>query len=90
MAKKYLSTDEAAALLNLSVEQINSLREAGELRGFADRGTFKFKVDDIEEYARQQQTDSSPDVPLIDPDQEGRRRDEGPLPEPGSLQHRAG
>jgi hypothetical protein len=41
------------------------LREKGELRGFADRGTWKFKSDDVEECQRRRQPDSNPDVPLM-------------------------
>ena len=66
--KKYLSLDEASAELGLSADQIVKLREDGRLRGFADRGTWKFKADDIAEYARSRQADSAPDVPIIDDD----------------------
>jgi hypothetical protein len=64
MAKKYLSSEEASAELDISIDELNRLRESGELRGFADRGTFKFKQEDIEEYARSRQADSDPEVPL--------------------------
>lgn len=66
--KKYLSLDEASAELGLSADQIVKLREDGRLRGFADRGTWKFKADDIAEFARSRQADSAPDVPIIDDD----------------------
>ncbi len=67
-AKKYLSLDEVKDQLGMTVEQINKLREGGRLRGFADRGTWKFKSDDVEEFARSRQADSSPDMPLMDLD----------------------
>ncbi|HEX6986997.1 MAG TPA: helix-turn-helix domain-containing protein, partial [Planctomycetaceae bacterium] len=66
VSKKYLSLDEVAGRLGLSVEQVNRFREEGRLRGFADRGTWKFKSDDVEEFARSRQPDSAPDVPILD------------------------
>jgi hypothetical protein len=65
MSKKYLSLDEAASMLGMPREELTRLREKGELRGFADRGTWKFKVEDIENLARSRQADSDPEVPMI-------------------------
>ncbi|MGC1275544.1 MAG: helix-turn-helix domain-containing protein [Planctomycetaceae bacterium] len=65
-SKKYLSLDEVAARLALSPDQVNKFREGGRLRGFADRGTWKFKADDVDEFARSRQADSAPDVPILD------------------------
>ncbi len=65
-AKKYLSLEEAAEQLSMSTEKLNKLRAAGDLRGFADRGTWKFKADDIEEFGRSLEVSSNPDVPLLD------------------------
>lgn len=65
-SKKYLGLDEVAAQLGVSADQVNKLREEGRLRGFADRGTWKFKSDDIDEFARTRQADSAPDVPILD------------------------
>lgn len=62
--KKYLSLDEAAQQLGLRNDELNRIREKGDVRGFADRGTWKFKVEDIEELARSRQADSSPEVPM--------------------------
>ncbi len=67
MTKKYLSLDEAAQLLGIPPEELVRLREKGEIRGFADRGTWKFKQDDVDGLARRRQADSSPEVPLYDP-----------------------
>jgi len=70
MSKKYLSLDEAASMLGMPREEVSRLREKGELRGFADRGTWKFKVEDIENLARSRQADSDPEVPLMMDDSE--------------------
>ena len=64
-AKKYLSLEEAAEQLAMPVSQLNKLRESGTLRGFADRGTWKFKADDVAEFGRTREVSSDPDVPLM-------------------------
>lgn len=66
--KKYLSLEEAASALGVSTKDLISLRERGQIRGFADRGTWKFKSEDVEEYGRRQQADSNPDVPMLSDD----------------------
>jgi len=68
MAKKYITLEEAAETSGLSIDDLKRLRESGELRGFADRGTWKFREEDLEELRRSRQADSSPDVPLFDED----------------------
>lgn len=69
--KKYLSLEEAAELIGVRPDEVMRLREKGELRGFADRGTWKFKADDVTEAKRRRQPDSSPDVGLISDDDDG-------------------
>lgn len=65
MAKKYLNIEEAAALLGVEPVDLTRLREKGEIRAFADRGTWKFRQDDVEELARNRQTDSGADIPML-------------------------
>ncbi len=67
MAKKYLSLEEAAAKLGMRTDELVRLREQGSIRGFADRGTWKFREEDVEELLRSRQADSDPDVPLLSP-----------------------
>ncbi len=64
MSKKYLSLEEAASLLSVPTLELMRMREQGEIRGFADRGNWKFKVDDVETLARTRMADSNPEVPL--------------------------
>ncbi|HEV8002791.1 MAG TPA: helix-turn-helix domain-containing protein [Planctomycetaceae bacterium] len=66
MAKKYLNLDEAAQMLGMAPDELVRFRERGEIRGFADRGTWKFKSEDVEEFARSRDADSSPEVPILD------------------------
>ena len=72
-SKKYLSLEEAAALLKLKNDELIRFREKGEIRGFADRGTWKFKSDDVEEFRRRRQPDSDPDLPIMGDDDLGER-----------------
>uniref|UniRef100_A0A7C4QP98 DNA-binding protein n=1 Tax=Schlesneria paludicola TaxID=360056 RepID=A0A7C4QP98_9PLAN len=67
-AKKYLNLDEAAQVLGVRTDELIRMRERGELRGFADRGTWKFKAEDVLECQRRRQPDSSPEVPLMSDD----------------------
>ena len=68
MAKKYITLEEAAERLGLSTDELSAVREQGQVRGFADQGSWKFLEADIEEYGRSQQVDSSPDIPMFDED----------------------
>jgi hypothetical protein len=70
VAKKYLSLEEAASLLSVTTDELIRIRERGEVRGFADRGTWKFKSEDVAELRRRRQTDSNPEVPLLDDEDE--------------------
>lgn len=76
MSKKYLSLEEAAAQIGISTAELNRMREKGAIRAFADRGTWKFKEEEVEKLVRSRQADSDPDVPL--------RAFDAPSEEPGS------
>jgi hypothetical protein len=76
MAKRYLSLDEAAALLSMAPDELMRLRERGDIRGFADRGSWKFREQDVEEFARSRGADSSPDFPIIRDDESSSVLDE--------------
>jgi excisionase family DNA binding protein len=67
MSKKYLSLEEAAEILGLSTTDLNRLREKGSIRAFADRGTWKFKEEDVVTLKRSRQEDSDQDLPLVVP-----------------------
>ncbi|MCA9016974.1 MAG: hypothetical protein KDA77_16700 [Planctomycetaceae bacterium] len=70
MAKKYLNLEEAAAQLGMDKDELNRLREAGDIRGFADRGAWKFRLEDVEELGRSRQADSDPAIPLFTEDED--------------------
>lgn len=64
MSKKYLSLEEAAARVGVETAELNRMREKGMIRAFADRGTWKFKEEDVENLARNREFDSDPDLSL--------------------------
>lgn len=65
MSKKYLTLEEAAQHLSIPKEELMRLREKGEIRGFADRGNWKFKWEDVETLLRRKQADSDPETPIF-------------------------
>ena len=65
MANKYLTLEEAAAQLGVTEDALKDARTKGDIRGFADRGNWKFREEDIAEYGRTLSADSSPDVALF-------------------------
>lgn len=68
MAGKYLKIEDAASRLSMSQDDLNELRKTGKLRAFSDRGTWKFKLEDIEEFARSRTADSDPDFSMMSDD----------------------
>src|SRR5207302_3948565 len=53
-----------ARILGMKTEELNLLRERQEVRAFADRGTWRFRTQDIEELARRRGLGSNADLPL--------------------------
>ena len=54
--------------LGIPTEQLMKARENGDIRGFADRGSWKFRQADLDEFARSLQADSDPDMQFLDGD----------------------
>jgi len=48
MAEKYYTLEEAAKALGMTADEVQNLRESGTLRGFADSGNWKFRVEDVQ------------------------------------------
>lgn len=68
MSKKYLSLEEAAENLGISSDELKKLREQGDIRGFADRSSWKFRVEDVENYGRSMDPNSEASIPTVDDD----------------------
>jgi hypothetical protein len=66
MAQEYLTLEEAARKLGMAPEELTQMRERKEIRGFADRGTWRFRAQDIEELGRRRGLGSNPDLPLAE------------------------
>ncbi len=50
MTSHYLSSDETAQKLGISLDELNELREAYKLRGFRDGSGWKYRGEDVEKY----------------------------------------
>ncbi len=64
MAQRYLDMAEAADRLGISVDELKRTIQRGEIRAFADKGTFKLREQDVEEFARQRSLGSGAEVDL--------------------------
>jgi len=47
---RFLELNEAAEKLNVTPEQLVEMRSSGEIRGYRDGGSWKFKIDDIDSF----------------------------------------
>ncbi len=64
MVQGYYTMDEAARILGVHVDELKQMAKRGELRGFQDRGTLRFRTQDVEELARRRGAGSDPALPL--------------------------
>jgi excisionase family DNA binding protein len=61
MAQKFTSLEEAANQLGISKDRLSQLREAGQLRGYRDGASWKFRAEDIQKLA-------ATGIPSIEPE----------------------
>jgi len=66
MVQGYYTLDESAQLLGISADELKQKARKGEIRSFQDRGTWRFRIQDIQELARASGRGSDPDLPLGD------------------------
>jgi excisionase family DNA binding protein len=64
MVQGYYTLEEAARILGMGSDDLSQMAQRREVRAFADRGTWRFRTQDIEELARRRGVASNPDVPL--------------------------
>ena len=64
MAQDYYTLEEAARIVRMSPDDLKALARKGELRSFQDRGTWRFRAQDIEELARRRGMGSDPELVL--------------------------
>jgi excisionase family DNA binding protein len=67
MAQAYYTLDEAAQMLGMPADELKQMARKGQIRSFQDRGTWRFRVQDIQELARQRGAGSEPELPLSKP-----------------------
>lgn len=64
MVQGYYTLEEAARILGMESEELVQMAQKRQVRAFADRGTWRFRTQDIEELARQRGAASSPELQL--------------------------
>jgi excisionase family DNA binding protein len=66
MVQGYYTLPEAAQYLGMSVDELKQMAQKGKIRSFQDRGTLRFRTQDIQELARKRGGTSDPDLALGD------------------------
>lgn len=66
MAQDFVSLEKAAEMLGMSPQELNQMAQRREIRAFADRGSWRFRVQDIEEMARRRGQPSHQDTGVIE------------------------
>src|SRR5271170_6183752 len=64
MVQGYYTLEESAEILGISADALKQLARKGEVRSFQDRGTWRFRIQDIQEMARRSGKGSDPDQVL--------------------------
>jgi hypothetical protein len=64
MVQGYYNLDEAARILGMDPDKLSHMAQRREIRAFADRGTWRFRTQDVEEMARRLGQGSDPDLQL--------------------------
>ena len=63
---QYYTLQEAAARLQVSPEQLKEMAKKNEVRAFQDRGTLRFRAQEIDELARVRGLSSDPELQFGD------------------------
>src|SRR5438132_6230814 len=68
MVQGYYTLQEASKVLKMPVDELKQMAQKGQIRSFQDRGTLRFRIQDIQELARIRGSSSdSHEVSLGDP-----------------------
>lgn len=81
MVQGYYTLDEAARMLGMDPEKLNVMAQRREIRAFADRGTWRFRTQDVDEMARRLGMGSNPELQLGEAE---RAKPVTPSPKPRS------
>ena len=63
----YQTLEEAAQFLSMDVDELRQMAQKNQIRSFQDRGTLRFRMQDVQELARQRGMASDIDEPLGGP-----------------------
>src|SRR5450432_327788 len=66
MVQGYYTLQEAAQFLGMPIDELKQMAQKGQIRSFQDRGTLRFRTQDIQELARKRGVSSDPELPLGD------------------------
>jgi hypothetical protein len=66
MVQGYYTLQEAAQVLDMGVDELKGLAQRNQIRSFQDRGTLRFRIQDIQEMQRQRIGNSDPEMVLGD------------------------
>lgn len=66
MAQGYYTLTEASQFLGMQVDELKQMAQKGQIRSFQDRGTLRFRVQDIQELARKRGISTDPELVLGD------------------------
>jgi len=66
MVQGYYTLQEAAQVLGMTVDDLKAVAQKNQIRSFQDRGTLRFRIQDIQELQRQRLGNSDPELVLGD------------------------
>ncbi len=66
MVQGYYTLQEAAQVLMMPADELKQMAQKGQIRSFQDRGTLRFRIQDVQELARIRGSASDPDLALGD------------------------
>jgi excisionase family DNA binding protein len=64
MVQGYYTLEEAAQILGMNTDKLSQMAQRREIRAFADRGTWRFRTQDVEELGRQMGIGSDPELQM--------------------------
>ena len=64
MVQGYYTLTEAAEFIGMPTDELKQLAQKNKIRSFQDRGTLRFRIQDIQELQRQRLGDSDPELQL--------------------------
>jgi hypothetical protein len=82
MVQGYYSLNEAARALGMSPDELRAMAQRNQIRSFQDRGTLRFRLQDVQELARRRGASSDADLMLAGPKTPAPQKNEGPKSAP--------